>query len=255
MIKFFRHIRQTMINENRFSKYLLYATGEIVLVVIGILFALQINNWNEQKIVTEKERHALTEIQSDLEINISNLNEMLFHETRGVEHYLKSLDIIIFNQEETKIYHDSLAIHFGELFSYPDLVLKYSGYESLTSIGMDLISDHQLWSEIGSFYTYRIPLAQITFNYLRDDFYHYMLDFRNKSFITTHVENGAPDSENRGPDLSVPLDYEALVANRAFVESLKTYRSIFRSFKRESILMLSECEALHTNIENELKGK
>lgn len=50
MIKIFRHIRQRMIKENRVSKYMLYAIGEIVLVVIGILFALQINNWNSERI-------------------------------------------------------------------------------------------------------------------------------------------------------------------------------------------------------------
>ncbi|VAV86217.1 FIG00653203: hypothetical protein [hydrothermal vent metagenome] len=49
MIKFFRKIRQNMIKENRASKYLLYAIGEIVLVVIGILIALSINNWNENR--------------------------------------------------------------------------------------------------------------------------------------------------------------------------------------------------------------
>ena len=47
MIKFFRKIRQKLLNENRFSKYLVYAIGEIVLVMIGILLALQVNNWNE----------------------------------------------------------------------------------------------------------------------------------------------------------------------------------------------------------------
>ena len=49
MIKFFRNIRQTLIMENKTSKYLKYAIGEIVLVVIGILIALQINNWNEER--------------------------------------------------------------------------------------------------------------------------------------------------------------------------------------------------------------
>ena len=47
MIKFFRNIRQSLIMENKTSKYLKYAIGEILLVVIGILIALQINNWNE----------------------------------------------------------------------------------------------------------------------------------------------------------------------------------------------------------------
>ena len=48
MIKFFRKIRQNFLVENNVSKYMLYAIGEIVLVIIGILFALQINNWNNE---------------------------------------------------------------------------------------------------------------------------------------------------------------------------------------------------------------
>ncbi|WP_431136132.1 DUF6090 family protein [Psychroserpens mesophilus] len=49
MIKFFRHIRQHLIMKNKTSKYVKYAIGEIILVVIGILIALQINTWNEQR--------------------------------------------------------------------------------------------------------------------------------------------------------------------------------------------------------------
>ena len=49
MIKFFRNIRQNLLIENKTGKYLKYAIGEIFLVVIGILIALQINNWNEDR--------------------------------------------------------------------------------------------------------------------------------------------------------------------------------------------------------------
>ena len=49
MIRFFRTIRQRILMENKFNKYLLYAIGEILLVVVGILLALQIDTWNEQK--------------------------------------------------------------------------------------------------------------------------------------------------------------------------------------------------------------
>ncbi|MFT7066002.1 MAG: hypothetical protein ACJAUO_001580, partial [Sediminicola sp.] len=62
MIKFFRKIRQKMLTENKFSKYLLYAIGEIILVVIGILIALSINNWNENR----KESNLELEILSGL---------------------------------------------------------------------------------------------------------------------------------------------------------------------------------------------
>ncbi len=49
MINFFRKIRKQLLTENKFSKYLLYAIGEIALVMIGILLALQVNDWNENK--------------------------------------------------------------------------------------------------------------------------------------------------------------------------------------------------------------
>ena len=55
MIKLFRKIRQKLLAENKISKYLIYAIGEIILVVIGILIALQINNWNESN--KEKKKH------------------------------------------------------------------------------------------------------------------------------------------------------------------------------------------------------
>ena len=49
MIKFFRKIRKNLLSENKFSKYLLYAIGEIALVMIGILLALSVSNWNSQR--------------------------------------------------------------------------------------------------------------------------------------------------------------------------------------------------------------
>ena len=77
MIKFFRKIRQRLLTENKFSKYLLFAIGEIVLVVIGILIALQINNWNAEKKIEKEEIGILSNLlesllsakeQSDIEI-------------------------------------------------------------------------------------------------------------------------------------------------------------------------------------------
>lgn len=77
MIKFFRKIRQRLLTENKLRKYLFYAMGEIVLVVLGILIALQINNWNEDK---KKEKQAniyLSDLKSDLNYDIKTLNERI----------------------------------------------------------------------------------------------------------------------------------------------------------------------------------
>ena len=54
MIKFFRKIRQNLLMENKTGKYFKYAIGEIILVVIGILIALQINNWNSQRLSNDR---------------------------------------------------------------------------------------------------------------------------------------------------------------------------------------------------------
>ena len=66
MIKIFRKIRQELINENRMGKYFKYAIGEILLVVIGILIALQINTWNENRKVKIQLKSALQSVYNDM---------------------------------------------------------------------------------------------------------------------------------------------------------------------------------------------
>jgi len=75
MIKVFRKIRQTMIKENKASKYLLYAIGEILLVVIGILIALGINNWNSQNKAKKTETEYYCRIIEDFDIDLENIDQ------------------------------------------------------------------------------------------------------------------------------------------------------------------------------------
>lgn len=77
MIKFFRKIRRQLLTENKFSKYLTYAVGEIVLVVIGILIALQINNWNEGRKNNEKETILIKNIVDDLSSDTEHMDRAL----------------------------------------------------------------------------------------------------------------------------------------------------------------------------------
>ena len=71
MISLLRKFRRELMNQNRFGKYLLYAFGEIILVVIGILIALQINNWNQQKALEKKDKEIAAELYSELLQNLA----------------------------------------------------------------------------------------------------------------------------------------------------------------------------------------
>ena len=76
MLRFFRQIRQQHLKENSFSNYALYAIGEILLVVIGILIALQINNWNEYRKERIMEKSYLIGIKTDLERDTAFLHQL-----------------------------------------------------------------------------------------------------------------------------------------------------------------------------------
>ena len=73
MIKFFRHIRKSLIERNQMRKYFKYAIGEILLVVIGILIALQINTWNEGRKLKNSEYKVLGQLRSDLNTNLEEI--------------------------------------------------------------------------------------------------------------------------------------------------------------------------------------
>ncbi len=68
-----------MLTENKFSKYLIYAIGEIILVVIGILIALSINNWNENQKLKKEELKLLNNLEIEIESNLSSVNSTLKH--------------------------------------------------------------------------------------------------------------------------------------------------------------------------------
>lgn len=85
MIKFFRKIRQKLLSENKFSKYLIYAFGEIILVVIGILIALGINNWNTHTQNLKKEQQLLLQLSSEIDDNIDRLKETIASHQKTTE--------------------------------------------------------------------------------------------------------------------------------------------------------------------------
>jgi hypothetical protein len=92
MIKFFRKIRQKMLTENKFSKYLLYAIGEIVLVIIGILIALSINNWNENNKLEELKQVYYQQLLIDLNKDKEYIKKKINLYNSRIETYKNYLD-------------------------------------------------------------------------------------------------------------------------------------------------------------------
>ena len=77
MLNFFRKIRRQLANENKFQKYFRYAIGEIVLVVLGILIALQINNWNEHRKKNVQFKSTVEQIYNDIEVEAQLLDNLM----------------------------------------------------------------------------------------------------------------------------------------------------------------------------------
>lgn len=111
MLTFFRRIRQSLLSENKFSKYLLYAIGEIILVVLGILIAIQINNWNEGRKLDEVRQNYYTQLLQDLEAETDNLTgriDVLQESISSYERYLaafenEDLDVFRIIEEMAKV--------------------------------------------------------------------------------------------------------------------------------------------------------
>ena len=116
MIKFFRHIRKDLMEKNKTGKYLKYAIGEIILVVIGILIALAINNHNKYREEIRQEQIILKQLKEDYKSNLAQLENKI--EMRR-EIIAQSLDILELTSNSSAINDDSLSIRFATLFMDP----------------------------------------------------------------------------------------------------------------------------------------
>ncbi len=159
MIKIFRNFRSKLLGQNKSSKYLIYAIGEIILVVIGILIALQINIWNENRKQLKVEKIILNDIKNDL---IQTKEDLLNNEMSHKKQILIYKQLLS-NIETTKIYHDSLSTKFGELIYWDSPYLTTASYENLKlDKGIDIISSEGLKKKI-------VDLHERTFQILIGD--------------------------------------------------------------------------------------
>lgn len=140
MINFFRKLRQQLLSQNKVSKYLLYAIGEIALVMIGILLALQVNNWNESKKQKNFANKILNAITISIKKNIVYYEFVIDYNEDGNQ----SAEIILNHLDKNLSYHDSLDIHFSHAIQYSTPIIRNAGYESLKSYGLSIIENDSI---------------------------------------------------------------------------------------------------------------
>jgi len=220
-----------MADDNRPLKYARYAIGEIVLVVIGILIALQINTWNEDRKNRSLEYLTLTELKKNID---SDLREM---DTLGkrLSQRIRSAEIILERLSDSQPYHDSLSIHFGNAMVYTDMNFHKGIYESIKASGSQSINDDVLRFEINNYYDYSISDMEEGFREIRDDFYNYMLAFLREEFKYYKSSNSTAE----------PRDFERLKQDEVYKLSLGVFldvrkmnlRTLNRTIKKSSELM------------------
>jgi hypothetical protein len=137
MIKFFRKIRKKMLIENKFSKYLLYAIGEIVLVVIGILIALQINTANTYKEQRKVEQEYLLSLKPEFESNLNRINASIQENEQRIKALDKLLSLFDNNVLDT-VSHQEISQMFLPVLG------SELGYLPATGVLSDIISSGKL---------------------------------------------------------------------------------------------------------------
>ena len=141
MIKFFRKIRFNLMENGKTSKYFKYAIGEIILVVIGILIALQINNWNTMQKDISKEQQLLLSLKEEFK---QNIRELEFDHQINLNSLNASITLLNFDEKtdfETRII-DSLL---GQAFNFATFDARLGVINDISSSGnLELIRDSKL---------------------------------------------------------------------------------------------------------------
>lgn len=147
MIKLFRNIRKNLLNEGKTTRYLKYAIGEIVLVVIGILIALQINNWSQESNNSKLELKALKNLKEDFDFNLSELYRVDSLNTKNIRSCL-----LILNHTGSRYSEDfNLNNYLNDAGASPDYVPKTGFLNDLISSGnLGLIKNSTLRNLLSS---------------------------------------------------------------------------------------------------------
>ncbi|RIA09181.1 hypothetical protein OE09_1010 [Flavobacteriaceae bacterium MAR_2010_72] len=153
MIKFFRRIRQNLLLQGKTGKYLTYAIGEIFLVMVGILLALQVNNWNNRRIEKLKEQAILKNMRVDFKNNIDNLDLAYYSFKEAYQASVVLLEII---KDDKPINPSEVEQLIDAIVNKPMSIDLITGSinEILNTGSLHLISDPALRKQISNWSHY-----------------------------------------------------------------------------------------------------
>jgi hypothetical protein len=168
MPRIFNSIRQRLLAENRFTRYLVYAIGEIILVVVGILIALQLNTRKEDRKSAVMERNILVEIRNGLDKDLVDIE----HNKNGHRNGIRSCTFWSKVINGLAVDDDSVAFYYWYLTRSYTLAQNTASYESLKSRGLDLIANDALRLHITTLYEVEyVPMKMLEENYQETQFH------------------------------------------------------------------------------------
>lgn len=240
MIKFLRKIRESALTNNRFSKYLLYAFGEIILVVVGILIALNINNANEVEKRRQKERVLLTEMIFNLQEDLIDLD----YNVRGNKLRTNANERVLAALKNRTPMNDSLHDYYGNILGNFQLSENTAAWETLKSVGLDIISSDSLRIAISNLYTARYGYLE-NLEKGADDHYQWNHVYPQ---ILAHINIDTLWA------YATPVNHELLMDNREFQEVLKMNLFFRRYMQTHYEKVYSEVEVLIRKLENHVNA-
>ncbi len=208
MIKFFRKIRQNLLMENKTGKYFKYAIGEIILVVIGILIALQINNWNDSR----KNKIYEQEIISLINQNLKNDSIALSTELLKSKESTKLTNQLL-EQVNKGIYNDSINLWLGKIISFEMFKSQSSAFEILKSKGIDVISNKELQLELISYYDETLYSVYEALEDVEESFKNDWVPILKEDF-----------SDFKWRQYAIPVNSKAFFEKQATISFIKLYK-------------------------------
>ncbi len=152
MLRFFSKMRYKLATENRVAKYLRYAVGEILLVVIGILIALQVNNWNEQRKLVNERKLLTQALISDFKVTRLRIESIQSEIEQNIQRSSRFLSLSYTSNTEVPV--DSLQYYLSGVFTMPPFEPILTSYNQAVSTGqIGLIENKNFFDNMSKFLT------------------------------------------------------------------------------------------------------